>query len=295
MHLTGAMDDQTWGYYQDIVYDKLDPYYEKPNVFKPIGDWLSYGAGSIYMMATGQDQQTIHNFQQIAEGEVSTHLRESAESIVMLKDSFATAFNPRNMYNFYINPETSQEEMNKLAADGLTVGLMLAPAVKGLSGMKISAKSTPAYVINGNGTLAVSNSYSLAISTEGVVVSPAYYAAAAVGAVGGGSGGGTASGGDLSGSETHGVENPVEVVGRGSTGRTIPNTLEEQMAMHQVMSNPLDGAVDLSQLAKNPVIMTDPRWPASEGWVKMSNNANGMEIHFVYNKITGAFDDFKFK
>ena len=33
----------------------------------------------------------------------------------------------------------------------------------------------------------------------------------------------------------------------------------------------------------------------SEGWVKMSNNVNGVEIHFVYNKITGAFDDFKFK
>ena len=41
--------------------------------------------------------------------------------------------------------------------------------------------------------------------------------------------------------------------------------------------------------------MSDSRWLASEGWVKMSNNVNGVEIHFVYNKITGAFDDFKFK
>ena len=29
-----------------------------------------------------------------------------------------------------------------------------------------------------------------------------------------------------------GVGNPVEVAGRGSTGRTVPNSLEEQMAMH---------------------------------------------------------------
>ena len=92
-----------------------------------------------------------------------------------------------------------------------------------------------------------------------------------------------------------GVGNPVEVVGRGSTGRTVPNTLNEQMAMHQVMSNPLEGAVDMSQLKNHPVIMSDSRWLASEGWVKMSNNVNGVEIHFVYNKITGAFDDFKFK
>lgn len=65
--------------------------------------------------------------------------------------------------------------------------------------------------------------------------------------------------------------------------------------MHQVRSNPLNGARDLSQLDRNPIIMTDSRWPASKGWVKMSNNVNGIEIHFVYNKITGAFDDFKFK
>ena len=95
-------------------------------------------------------------------------------------------------------------------------------------------------------------------------------------------------------SEICGVGNPVEVEGRGNTGRTVPNSLDEQMAMHQVQSNPLDGAMDMSQ-ARKPVIMTDPRWPASEGWIKMSNNVNGIEIHFVYNKETGAFDDFKFK
>ena len=98
-----------------------------------------------------------------------------------------------------------------------------------------------------------------------------------------------------SGSFSKGVGNPVEVVGRGSTGRTVPNTLNEQMAMHQVMSNPLEGAVDMSQLKNHPVIMSDSRWLASEGWVKMSNNVNGVEIHFVYNKITGEFDDFKYK
>ena len=82
-----------------------------------------------------------------------------------------------------------------------------------------------------------------------------------------------------SGSFSKGVGNPVEVVGRGSTGRTVPNTLNEQMAMHQVMSNPLEGAVDMSQLKNHPVIMSDSRWLASEGWVKMSNNVNGVEIH----------------
>ena len=82
-----------------------------------------------------------------------------------------------------------------------------------------------------------------------------------------------------SGSFSKGVGNPVEEVGRGSTGRTVPNTLNEQMAMHQVMSNSLEGAVDMSQMKNHLVIMSDSRWLASEGWVKMSNNVNGVEIH----------------
>lgn len=44
-----------------------------------------------------------------------------------------------------------------------------------------------------------------------------------------------------------------------------------------------------------PVVMTDKRWPGTEGWVKMSQNINGIEIHYVRNKKTGAVDDFKFK
>jgi RHS repeat-associated protein len=78
-------------------------------------------------------------------------------------------------------------------------------------------------------------------------------------------------------------------LGRGSTGRTTPSNLTEQLAMEQAMSNPGAGRqVPLSQG------MTDLRWPASDGWVKMSQNVNGVEIHYVRNTSTGAVDDFKF-
>ena len=76
---------------------------------------------------------------------------------------------------------------------------------------------------------------------------------------------------------------------KGSTGRTKPKNLKEKLAMEQVKANPLDGAHQLTTK------MTDPRWPASEGWVKMASNINGVEIHFVYNTIIQIFDDFKFK
>lgn len=58
--------------------------------------------------------------------------------------------------------------------------------------------------------------------------------------------------------------------------------------MEQAISNPAEGR-------PLPVPMTDPRWPATDGWVKISQNINGIEIHYVRNSITGAIDDFKFK
>ena len=66
------------------------------------------------------------------------------------------------------------------------------------------------------------------------------------------------------------------------------------MTMYQVQSNPLEGASEL------PFNMSDARWPKSDGWVKMQSIQNfsdgsNVTIHFNYNKITGAFDDFKFK
>ena len=95
-------------------------------------------------------------------------------------------------------------------------------------------------------------------------------------------------------SSNTGVGNPVKVEGRGSTGRTIPNNLEEQMAMHQVRSDPLEGATEL------PIKLNDTRWKSSDGWVKMQSvvetaDGNKITIHYVYNKVTGTFDDFKFK
>jgi filamentous hemagglutinin len=41
--------------------------------------------------------------------------------------------------------------------------------------------------------------------------------------------------------------------------------------------------------------MTDTRWPGLDGWVKMTQNVNGVEVHYVRNKNSGAVDNFKFK
>ncbi|WP_431154870.1 hypothetical protein [Bacillus mycoides] len=84
------------------------------------------------------------------------------------------------------------------------------------------------------------------------------------------------------------TKHEVKILGRGSTGRTTANTLEEQLAMKEVKSCPKG-----KELKSIP--MTDPRWPKEDGWVKMEHNVNGVEIHYVKNTKTGEFDDFKFK
>jgi hypothetical protein len=83
---------------------------------------------------------------------------------------------------------------------------------------------------------------------------------------------------------------PVPVPGgqNQSTGRTQANNLKEQLAMEQAQSNPTGG-----QQIQN-IQMKDPRWPANQGWVKMRQNINGIEIHYVRNTVTGAVADFKF-
>lgn len=64
------------------------------------------------------------------------------------------------------------------------------------------------------------------------------------------------------------------------------------MAVEEAMSNPLAGVPAAGPLG-------DPRWPASEGWQKMQQTINpgGREgpitVHYNYNSITGAVDDFK--
>ncbi|KAF1084288.1 tRNA(Glu)-specific nuclease WapA precursor [Sporotomaculum syntrophicum] len=88
----------------------------------------------------------------------------------------------------------------------------------------------------------------------------------------------------------------VNILGRGSTGRTVANNLNEQLAMKEVMSNPLENATKVP--LKNG--MTDSRWLGTDGWAKMqrvitTSDGKNITIHFNYNEITGAFDDFKFK
>lgn len=83
-------------------------------------------------------------------------------------------------------------------------------------------------------------------------------------------------------------------VGKGHTGRFEPQNLNEQLAMAEVKSNPLNGATRIRSIT-----MQDPRWPATDGWVKMQKivrtSQGNINIHYVFNYILGLVDDFKFK
>lgn len=81
-------------------------------------------------------------------------------------------------------------------------------------------------------------------------------------------------------------------LGRGNTGRTEARNLKEQIAMKQAMSDPAGPRARVVPLKKG---MTDQRWPGDEGWQKMTQNIDGIEIHYVYNPRTSEVGDYKFK
>ena len=68
--------------------------------------------------------------------------------------------------------------------------------------------------------------------------------------------------------------------------------LREQLAIEEAASNPGGGTIVR-------ITMKDPRWPASQGWVKMQQiirpGGEPINVHYVLNKLTGWADDFKIK
>ncbi|MEU1981567.1 hypothetical protein [Nocardia sp. NPDC019395] len=74
-----------------------------------------------------------------------------------------------------------------------------------------------------------------------------------------------------------------------STGRTTPGSREEAEAISLVRENAEYGDVLTN------VRLKDPRWPAEDGWVKMSMTVHDIEIHYVRNPNTREVADFKFK
>ena len=92
-----------------------------------------------------------------------------------------------------------------------------------------------------------------------------------------------------------GAGNILKPLGRGSTinpakGRFAPRNLREQLAVEQAMTNPTAGKI-------LPLKMTDPRWPAADGWVKVQQiikpGGKPITVHYLRNTKTGAIDDFK--
>ncbi|TNC31266.1 hypothetical protein FHE65_31825 [Mumia zhuanghuii] len=63
--------------------------------------------------------------------------------------------------------------------------------------------------------------------------------------------------------------------------------MTEQLAMTEVRSAP--GGRVLSRIK-----MGDPRWDAKDGWVKMQQIVEGVNVHYARNTATGAVDDFTF-
>ena len=85
-------------------------------------------------------------------------------------------------------------------------------------------------------------------------------------------------------------ENKTQIIEK-STGRTIPKDLREKLAMEQVKANPQG----ITPPRMPPMSDAKNGWLAQDGWVKRTQNVNGIEIHYIENTKTGQKTDFKFK
>lgn len=103
-----------------------------------------------------------------------------------------------------------------------------------------------------------------------------------------------ALGTDLNNAKTRAIgkinKNNVAKRAKISTGRTEPKNLNEQLAMEEVMANP--SGVTPPRIPK----MSDTKNNLlhEEGWVKRTQNVNGVEIHYVENINSKEVIDFKF-
>ena len=80
------------------------------------------------------------------------------------------------------------------------------------------------------------------------------------------------------------ADSPADI----AKGTTRARDIREQLAIEEAMANPSAGL----QLG---VVMNDPRWPASAGWVKMQQKVGDGQtiVHYNLNTATGAVADFK--
>ncbi|WP_213804948.1 RHS repeat-associated core domain-containing protein [Granulicella sp. dw_53] len=87
-----------------------------------------------------------------------------------------------------------------------------------------------------------------------------------------------------------GLSGGLGTLGHGLTGTRLATTVAEQLALEEAASNPTTGKVLTN------IVLKDPRWPATAGWVKKElTSPGGVVVHWVYNTITGAAADFKLK
>jgi len=76
-------------------------------------------------------------------------------------------------------------------------------------------------------------------------------------------------------------------LGLGLTGTKAATTIAEKLALEAAEAAPTEGKVLQTTLI-------DPRFPATDGWVKMeSKSPGGVVVHWVVNTVTGAAADFK--
>jgi len=180
------IDDQTYGYYKENIWGKIEHYSENAGIINPIADLVAMGIGEKYLRSTFADRQLIDNYISISKNKLKTSFPEGIKSFV---EQFKTITNKEKLYNYFLNVNATDEQLEEFATHAYTVGFMLYGGVKTVSGIKpkMSNLNAKTFSYNANGTmqLAAASTSSLSVVLEGGLLGNLAFSA--IGSLGGSS------------------------------------------------------------------------------------------------------------
>ncbi len=172
-------DTQFYQSLKEVAWEKIEDFSDQPNTLTPVANLFAMKIGESYLKAIGEDQQVIDNYNAITWEDVTSSVPGAVDSFFQ---PFRTVFNKENAYNFFLNPNATDEQLEEYATNGIAAGLTVYGLGKGTQTIasRISITNTIKPFVNANGTLqlATVSAPSISITAGGGLLGNLAYSAA---------------------------------------------------------------------------------------------------------------------
>ncbi|WP_448910253.1 RHS repeat domain-containing protein [Holdemania massiliensis] len=273
--------------------------------------WVGEKAGEAWDAATRLTKNTIQSFLDnpvenlvlLGNGAVIVCLTAASFGTIpalaaVLGHTAVASYAGATVYGIYeyanVDKKKGEEDLKKIGLSAITVMGMV-----GSQG-NISGGSSPGMTMQPDGSAAVNGGQLIGytLTLEGAAASnPAISEALGITQSAIVNGGGSSVDQKEKNDQKESTNNDyVEIEGRGSTGRTKPQDIVEEIAMDNTKKNPFNPG-EGNSVRRVIDELGDERWKNWEKWevVYRTDSGRKVTIHFSYDPVNHLFDDFKFK